>query len=403
MQEIRIRKMNIVIFGLRTSFFGVFIYDARIFIKHLSENNLIVNLLLIIKTYIIMKSQAAFKLTVIVVFLIASSCQEKKMVKDDASQKNDLSQYLGQWTIDIGTNQVGWLEVRKEDGYFDADLLWGGGSVLPVPYIYMADNILFVGRDPRKVIRKKDEKGDELRSHNFPTWVEIKRDGENITGYYLRPKTTGIGFDSVFIKGTKLPDVPKAPDMKKLKYGEPVNLLDNKDLKGWKLVEQNRANGWSVVDGILINDPVQKEGTTHVTYGNLRTLQEFEDFNLKLDVNVPAQSNSGVYLRGRYEIQVSDSYGLPLDPHNMGALYSRLKPTVSAEKPAGEWQSLNMTLCDRHLTVILNGKTIIDNQPVYGPTGGALTSDVFAPGPIYLQGDHGKISYRNIILTPIIK
>jgi hypothetical protein len=87
----------------------------------------------------------------------------------------------------------------------------------------------------------------------------------------------------------------------------------------------------------------------------------------------------------------------------MGALYSRIAPVVNAEKPAGEWQSMEMTLCDRHLTVVLNGKTIIDNQPVYGPTGGALTSDVFAPGPLYLQGDHGKISYRNIVLTPITK
>ena len=350
-----------------------------------------------------MKSTLFFKLVVIVTFLIASSCQEKKVVIDGGGQKNDISQFLGQWTIDIGTSQVGWLEVRQEAGYIDADLLWGGGSILPVPYIYMADNILIVGLDPRKVVRKKDENGVEIRSHNFPTWVEIKRDGEKIAGYYLRPKTSGTGFDSVLIKGTKLPDVPPAPDMTKVKFGKPIPLLNNKDLTGWKLVEQNRANGWSVVDGILVNDPVQKEGTAPLTFGNIRTEKEFEDFNLKLEVNVPAHSNSGVYLRGRYEIQVSDSYGLPLDSHNMGALYSRLTPLLSAEKPGGEWQTLDMTLCDRHLTVILNGKTIIDNQPVYGPTGGALTSDVFAPGPIYLQGDHGKVSYRNIILTPINK
>jgi hypothetical protein len=76
---------------------------------------------------------------------------------------------------------------------------------------------------------------------------------------------------------------------------------------------------------------------------------------------------------------------------------------VSAEKPAGSWQNMDITLCDRHVTVILNGKTIIDNQPVYGPTGGAIISDVFAKGPIYLQGDHGKVLYRNMVLTPIEK
>ena len=104
-----------------------------------------------------------------------------------------------------------------------------------------------------------------------------------------------------------------------------------------------------------------------------------------------------------YEIQVLDSYGKPLDSHNMGGLYSRVAPVVSAEKPAGEWQTMEMILCDRHVTVILNGTKIIDNQPAYGPTGGAIIADVFKPGPIYLQGDHGKVSYRNIVLTPIIK
>ena len=128
----------------------------------------------------------------------------------------------------------------------------------------------------------------------------------------------------------------------------------------------------------------------------MRTIQEFEDFKIKLEINIPAHSNSGVYLRGRHEIQVIDSYGADLDSHNMGALYSRITPSVAAEKPAGTWQTMEITLCDRYVTVILNGVNIIDNQPVIGPTGGALTSDVFAPGPIYLQGDHGTISYRNI-------
>jgi hypothetical protein len=350
-----------------------------------------------------MKTTSALGLIIIITLLASFSCKENNGSKNEPGQKNNISQFLGQWTIDIGTSQVGWLEVRQQEGYLDGDLLWGGGSVLPVQYIYLSDNVLYIGKDTRKVVRKSDEKGTETRIHNISNWVEIKREGEKISGYYLRPKTSGIGLDSVFIKGTKLPEVPPPPDMTKIKYGKPIQLLNNKDLSGWRMVEKNKANGWSVNNGVLINNPVQKEGEKPLQYGNLRTEKEFEDFNLKLEVNVPAHSNSGVYLRGRHEIQVSDSYGLPLDSHNMGALYSRLTPIVNAEKPAGEWQSLDLTLCDRHLTVILNGKLIIDNQPVYGPTGGALTSDVFAPGPIYLQGDHGKVSYRNLILTPIIK
>ncbi|HCO93389.1 MAG TPA: hypothetical protein DIU00_05465, partial [Phycisphaerales bacterium] len=115
------------------------------------------------------------------------------------------------------------------------------------------------------------------------------------------------------------------------------------------------------------------------------------------------RNNSGVYLRGIYEVQVSDTFGRELDSHNMGGIYSRITPTVGAEKPAGQWQTLDMTLLDRHVTVKLNGKTIIDNEPLLGCTGGAMWSDQFRPGPIYLQGDHTAVNYRNIVLTPIVQ
>lgn len=238
---------------------------------------------------------------------------------------------------------------------------------------------------------------------NVTSWLEIKKDGERIQGILLSPRRNCLSIDTTAITGTKLPPVPPAPDLANVKYGEPITLFNGKDLTGWKLINEKQTNGFKVVDGLLVNDPVQTEGAPHISYGNLRTEKEFEDFNLKVEVNIPAGSNSGVYLRGMYEIQVMDSYKRDLDPHNMGAVYSRIKPVTAAEKPAGEWQSMEMILCDRHITVILNGTKIIDNQPVYGPTGGAIISDVFAPGPIYLQGDHGKVAYRNIVLTPIVK
>ena len=219
----------------------------------------------------------------------------------------------------------------------------------------------------------------------------------------MSPHSNGIGVDTTTFIGTKLPPPPPAPDLAKLKFGTPVTLFNGKNLSGWRLTNEKQKNGFSVVDGILTNNPAQTEGVPHISYGNLRTEKVFEDFNLKIEVNVPAGSNSGIYLRGMYEIQVLDSYKKELDPHNMGAVYSRIKPTVSAEKPAGTWQTFDITLCDRHITVILNGIKIIDNQPVYGPTGGAIISDVFAPGPIYLQGDHGTVQYRNIVLTPVVK
>ena len=337
----------------------------------------------------------------ILVSLSVISC--KVETKKEPLQKADISEFIGQWTIDIQGGAVGWLEVRNEKNYFDADLLWASGSVLPVSDIFIArDQVLIVTRS-NEIVRTRDEKNNPVRIQMITDWLEISKNGDNISGKLLSPRSDGLGVDTTSFNGTKLPPVPPAPDLSGIKFGAPVALFNGKDLTGWRLINEKQTNGFKVADGILVNDPVQSESGPHINYGNLRTDREFEDFNLKLEVNVPAGSNSGVYLRGMYEIQVLDSYKKELDSHNMGALYSRIKPTAGAEKPAGTWQTLDITLVDRHVTVLLNGTKIIDNQPVYGPTGGAIKSDVFTKGPIYLQGDHGKVSYRNIMLTPIVK
>ncbi len=323
--------------------------------------------------------------------------------KPEPAKKTDISEFLGQWTIDIQGGSVGWLEVRQEDTYLDGDILWGGGSVLPVSDMFLEKDYILVVQRSNNVVRKVDENKIPLRTQTKTDWLEIVRNGEKIDGILLSPKDNGTGVDSTAFTGTKLPPPPPAPDLANLKFGTPITLLNGKDLTGWRLTNDKQKNGFSIIDGILSNNPVQVEGQPHISYGNLRTDNVFEDFNLKLEVNVPENGNSGIYLRGMYEIQVADSYKKPLDPHNMGAVYSRITPSVNAEKPAGTWQTVDITLCDRHITVILNGIKIIDNQPVYGPTGGALQSDVFAPGPIYLQGDHLAVQYRNMVLTPIVK
>lgn len=337
---------------------------------------------------------------VLLFFVFFTACTQPSTTKEITPAK--VSDFVGQWTLTIDGGWVGWIEIKQEDGYLDADFLWKWASVWPVANIYLNGDKMIATR-VGSLVRKKDEGGNITREQ-IPTYtLEMVRDGDGIKGYFLEPRTDGLGVDSTAFTGTLLPNVPPAPDLTNLKWGEPITLFNGKDLTGWKLTGENQVNGFSVVDGILVNDPVQPENGEHINYGNLQTEQEFEDFNLKLEVNVPKGSNSGVYLRGIYEIQVIDSYGLPLDSHYMGGVYSRITPSVNAEKPAGEWQTMNITLCDRHVTVILNGVNIIDNQPVYGPTGGAMHADVFIPGPLYLQGDHGKVSYRNIVLTPIIK
>lgn len=342
-----------------------------------------------------------FYLSIVIISFTITSC--KTETKTEPVKKTDISEFLGQWTIDIKDKGVGWLEVRQEDKYLDGDLLWIGGSVLPVSDIFLAKNQVLMVTNSNEVVRTRDASDNSVRKQVITDWLEITRNGDKISGIRLTPRRNGTGVDTAEFSGTLLPPVPAAPDLSNVKYGEPITLFNGKDLTGWRLINENQKNGFTVINGEMVNDPVQPAEGKHISYGNIRTDKEFEDFNLKLEVNVPAGSNSGVYLRGMYEIQVSDSYKKELDSHNMGAVYSRIKPVVNAEKPAGEWQSLDITLCDRHATVLLNGVRIIDNQPIYGPTGGAMKSDVFSPGPIYLQGDHGKVSYRNIVLTPITK
>jgi hypothetical protein len=213
-----------------------------------------------------------------------------------------------------------------------------------------------------------------------------------------------IEFRNIFLK--ELPEDPAdIPDPSKAKRGEKIDLLKD-GMAGWEAVDPKARMGWKVKDGVLSNDtgldPTKTNrggaGTTHLQ----TKCADFFDFDLSYDVLVPPKCNSGVYLRGRYEIQVLDSFGRgKTDCHFMGALYDLITPTASAEKPAGEWQHVDLTLYKRHLTVVLNGVKIIDNQPVPGVTPGAIDGNEFVPGPILLQGDHSNASFKNMVLTRI--
>lgn len=215
-----------------------------------------------------------------------------------------------------------------------------------------------------------------------------------------------IEFRNIFVK--ELPEAPAdIPDPSKAIRGDKIDLLAD-GLAGWEATEPNARMGWSVKDGVLSNDTgIDPAKTSRGGAGttSLKTKRaDFYDFDLSCDVLVPAKCNSGIYLRGRYEIQVLDSFGRgKTDSHYMGALYDLIEPAASAEKPAGEWQHIDMTIYKRHLTVRLNGVTIIDNKPIPGVTPGAIDGDEFVPGPILLQGDHSNASFRNMVLTPILK
>jgi hypothetical protein len=183
----------------------------------------------------------------------------------------------------------------------------------------------------------------------------------------------------------------RAPSLKRTSsptWGKPIKLFNGVDLNGWHATGDNQ---WVVEDGILRS---KKSGA------NLVSDQTFSDFKLHVEFRCPKGSNSGVYLRGRYEVQIADDKGKEPSKGLFGAIYGFITPSEMAAKDASEWQTFDITLIGRMVTVVANGKTIISNQEIPGITGGALDSKEGEPGPIYFQGDHGPIDFKSVVITP---
>jgi len=307
--------------------------------------------------------------------------------------------YLGAWELTLPGPAAGWLEVRETGGKLEASLMGIAGSVEPVTAVKLEPHRLALMRE--HVVEHKDASGKMVK-RTLPENISVTVEGDEIKGLSIKLADNGRGEEKTAFTGKRTPPMPPAPDIGKAKFRPPIQLFNGKDLNGWRLTDSKADNGWSVRDSLLVNNNIQEEGKPHKHFGNLRTDSEFDDFDLKLEVRVPENGNSGIYLRGIYEVQVEDNYGKQPTTHSIGAIYSRIQPTSNPCEPAGQWQSFDITLLHRHVTVVLNGTKVIDNQPVAGCTGGALWSDVSRPGPIYLQGDHTSVEYRNIVLRPII-
>ena len=306
--------------------------------------------------------------------------------------------FLGRWALTIPGGGAGWLGIVETNGELKGHLLWGGGSVVPVNSTKIEGDTLIITRVNES--RQRDADGNRTVKKTTDT-ITAKLDGDK-----MNLVTSTVGADGKTSKpatftGKRIPALPPAPDLAKVKFGEPIAIFNGKDLSGWKTMGKD-PSAWKVEDGLLRNDVVLGPDKPK-TYANIRTEREFEDFNLQVEFRVPTNGNSGIYLRGIYEVQVANSFGRPNNNHNCGALYSRILPSENVSRPPGEWQTFDITLVDRHLTVIHNGTKTIDNQPVLGCTGGALTSDETKPGPIFLQGDHTDVDYRNIVLRPVVK
>jgi hypothetical protein len=190
----------------------------------------------------------------------------------------------------------------------------------------------------------------------------------------------------------------RAPSLKRAgtpKWGKPIKLFNGKDLTGWKPDKPNPASEWTVQDGNLVSPGHGPE---------LINSSKFEDFKLHVEFNCGEKANSGVYLRGRYEVQIETNSEQEPPSHHTGAVYGFLTPSPELPRKAGEWQTFDITLVGRTVTVVQNGQTVIDHKEIPGITGGALDSHEGLPGPIYLQGsEDGHVSFRNIVITPAIK
>jgi hypothetical protein len=212
--------------------------------------------------------------------------------------------------------------------------------------------------------------------------VEGTLENGKLSGTMLTPKGENLTWTAK--------RAPKLWREKEPVWDKPISLFNGKDLTGWETME-NKNNQWVVADGILKSP---RSGA------NIRTKNTYNDFKLHVEFRYPKDSNSGVYLRGRYEVQVSDSKGMPPLKDYLGAIYGFIAPLEMVAKEPGEWQSFDITLVGRLVTLVGNGKQIIYKQEIPGITGGAMDSNEAEPGPIMIQGDHGPVDYRNIILTP---
>ena len=232
-----------------------------------------------------------------------------------------------------------------------------------------------------------------LQDHNLTYAIEFSIDeGQRFTVDYDVTLSGDRLAGVLTVRDTEFEGRIKAT--RRRQWGEPIELFNGRDLSNWEYQQTSGENQWHAVDEVMVN---QKAGW------NIVTKQKFKDYKLRVDVKVPSHGNSGIYVNGRYEVQVEDGYGKKASEGSIGAIYGRAVPVSNPSRPAGEWQTFEITFVDYWATVTLNGTTIVDNVLIEGITGGALDSNESEPGPIMLQGDHGPIEYRNIVLTPLMR
>ncbi len=279
----------------------------------------------------------------------------------------------GRWDITIhkdGKDIPSWLEVMHSGrSTLIGRFVYAFGSARPVAQIKPAN-----GKYSFSIPIQWEPGTSDME-------FEFALTGDSLTGTMLY--TDGKKYDWSAVRA------PSLSRLEEPKWDKKITLFNGKSLEGWHA--SGATNQWLAEDGILRSP---KSGS------NLITDKTFTDFKLHIEFRYPKGSNSGVYLRGRYEVQIEDSKGMEPLVDRFSAIYGFLPPNEMVAKDAGEWQSYDITLIGRTVTVVANGKTVICNQVIPGITGGAINSREGEPGPLLIQGDHGPVEFRNIVLIP---
>jgi hypothetical protein len=280
---------------------------------------------------------------------------------------------VGRWDFNLKTDsgtRASWLGITEKNGKLEVWYQPTGGNDYEVKDFKVDGSHLTLTLSPATAARPA------------MTW-ELDATGGKLTGVQKRGNST------IALTGLPAPalnrNAPKA-------WTNPEPLFNGKDLTGWEPLGNPANSHWIVQDGMLVN---QAHGA------NLKTTRTFEDFKVHYEVNCPAKGNSGFYLRGRYEVQIEYE---PLSENpverRIGSIYGRIAPKSELPRTPGQWETFDVTLVGRSVTVVRNGVTIIDHQEIEGITGGALDANEGEPGPFYIQGDHtGGLKFRNITVS----
>ncbi|MEZ5318804.1 MAG: DUF1080 domain-containing protein [Vicinamibacterales bacterium] len=292
--------------------------------------------------------------------------------------------FLGAWNMTgtaPDTDYVYWLDVSQDaSGALSGMFLNRTGNPVPLADVSVEGNTLVFhqrGRGGRAGLeyRATLENGRLVGQHTLPARGQ-------------QPERV------VHWVGTRPPTWPPSDANAAHTYGTPVVLFDGKSLDTWGVQHADRPMNWSVEDGVMTNGE---------RANNLVSKAKFQDFKIEAEYKLGEKSNSGIYLRGRYELQLLDDYGDTTTRRDLAhmAIYGRKAASTNASKPAGEWQTMTAVVVGNRVTVTLNGQRVQDNSVIEGITGGALDNDELAPGPLMVQGDHSKVWFRKLVVTPI--